>query len=143
MGQIKKITIIVAHSDIVNVLSELIQLECIEPTKPYIKLDPPELSDLLRREVMEMEPYDASLDSIELLATQYTYILTGWVNFTFEPELIAMLSSYACAWEITEPDNNDPDAVPLLLKHPQFFGKMRSGGRRVFEPLAKIHSQRI
>jgi len=140
MGQIKKLTIIVAHSDIVNVLSEIIHLGCIEPITPDITLDPPELSDLVRREVMELEPYDANLDSIELLATQYTYILTGWLPVDFEPEVTAMLTGFTCAWEITDPGQHDHYDVPMLLKYPQLFGKIRSGGRKIFEPLIKMHT---
>jgi len=138
MGQMKKLTLIVAHTDIVNVLSEIITLGSIEPTIPNITLDPPEMSDLIRREVMELDAYDANIASIEVLATQYTYILTGWLPTELEHELTSMLTSYTCAWEIEEPVGVDSDSIPSLLKYPQFFGKIRSGGRRIFEPLCKL-----
>jgi len=140
MAQMKKLTLIISHTDIVNVLSELILLESVEPTIPNIPLDPPELSDLIRREIMELDAYDANIASIEVLATQYTYTLTGWLPSEFEGELTSMLSGFTCAWEIVDPISNDYDSIPMLLKYPQFFGKIRSGGRRIFEPLCKLHS---
>ncbi|MCL2627511.1 MAG: hypothetical protein FWD44_02265 [Oscillospiraceae bacterium] len=135
----KKLTLIISHSDIANVLSELIASQCLEPTTPDIPLDPPELSDLVRNEVMELEAYDANFNSIDVLATQYTYTITGWLPAMLEHELTSMLTRFSCAWEITDPGHNDDD-IPTILKYPQVFGKLRSGGRRVFEPLAKMHS---
>ena len=52
MGAMKKLSLIVAHMDIVGVISELIELECVEPIEPELTLDPPELTDLVKREVM-------------------------------------------------------------------------------------------
>lgn len=139
MSSIKKLNLIVAHTDIVNVLSELIDLECVEPTEPDITLDPKELTDLLSREVMELEPYDANFDTITLLTTQYTYFFTGYVPIEFEEELNAKLSKFVCAWEIVSLSPVDADNAPFVLKYPQFFGKMRSGGRRIFTPLSKAY----
>jgi len=133
----KKLSLIVSHSDIVNVISELIDLECFEPIEPEITLDPPELTDLLRRETMELDVYEANKDYMVLLATQYTYTMIGWVPEHFEPELVTMLSSFTCSWFFEDPKSDDYDDIPIYMKQPQLFGKLRSGGRRVFEPLSK------
>jgi len=140
MGAIKKLSLIVSHSDIVNVISELMYLECLEPFEPELILDPPELTGLVRREVMELDVYEANISGITLLATQYTYTLVGWLPEQYESELTSVLSGYTCSWLIEDPFPYDYDNIPVLIKYPQLFGKLRSGGRRVFEPLSKTHS---
>jgi len=137
MAGMKKLSLIVAHSDIVSVLSELIDLECVEPIEPELTLEPPELTDLLKREVMELDVYETNKESIILLTTQYTYTLIGWMPDDFESDLTVALSGFTCSWTIEDPFPYDFDKIPVYMKYPQFFGKMRSGGRRVFEPLAK------
>jgi len=137
MGALKKLNLIVSHSDIVSVISELIDLECVEPIEPEVTLDPPELTDLVKHEVMELDVYEANKASITLLITQYTYTLIGWVPDEFEPELAMFLSRFTCSWSIEDPHPYDYDTIPVLIKYPQVFGKLRSGGRRVFEPLSK------
>jgi len=139
MAGMKKLSLIIAHSDIVNVLSELIDLECVEPIEPELTLDPPELTDLLKREVMDLEVYEANKESITLLSTQYTYVLTGWIPGEFEPELDSALAAFTCSWITEDPFPYDYGDIPVFIKYPQLFGKLRSGGRRVFEPLAKKH----
>jgi len=139
MSSMKKICLIVSHLDIVSVLSELIDMECVEPIEPEVRLDPPELTDLVKREVMDLEAYDANKDRIILLATQYTYTLIGWMPDDFEHELSTRLSGFTCAWAFEEPLPEELDDLPTYIKHPQLFGKIRSGGRRVFEPLGKNH----
>ena len=139
MSQMKKLNLIISHSDLVNVISELIELECIEPTEPEIMFDPPELESVVGREVLELENYDANFESIILLTTQYTYVLAGWLPTVFEGTLTAMLSKYTCAWEIKNLTSLEADSGPIMLKQPQLFAKMRSGGRRIFVPLAKAH----
>ena len=133
----KKLFLIVSHLDIVNVISELMYLECVEPIEPELSLDPPELNELLRREVMELDVYEANKESLVLLATQYTYILSGWVPGHLESELTSMLSGFTCSWHLEDPQPEDYENTPIYMKQPQLFGKFRSGGRRVFEPLAK------
>jgi len=140
MGAIKKLSLIVAHSDIVNVISQLMYLECIEPIEPELILDPPELTGLVRHEVMELDDYEANIASITLLATQYTYTIVGWLPEQYEYELTSVLSGFTCSWLIEDPFPYDYDNIPVLIKYPQLFGKLRSGGRRVFEPLSKMHS---
>jgi len=137
MAGMKKLSLTVSHSDIVNVITELIDLECFEPIEPEIVLDPPELTDLIKREVKELDDYDASKDEITLLATQYTYTMIGWLPDEFEPEIGNVLSRFTCAWTYETPDENDD--IPIYIKHSRLFGKLRSGGRRVFEPLTKKH----
>ena len=140
MGSMKKVSIIASHSDIVNIISELMYLECIEPVEPELTLDPPELTSLVRRDIMELEPFGANIENITLLATQYTYTLVGWLPVQYESELISMLSGFTCSWHIEDPRPEEIEEVPILIKHPQIFGSLRSGGRRVFEPLSKIQS---
>jgi len=135
----KKLCLITAQSDIVNVISELIDLECVEPIEPELTLDPPELTDLVKREVMELDGYEANKESILLLATQYTYTITGWIPADCEPDLTTALSEFTCSWTVDDPFPYDYDDIPVHVKYPQVFGKFRSGGRRVFEPLSKKH----
>jgi len=139
VGGMKKLNLVISHTDIVSVISELILLECVEPVEPELTLDPPELTDLIRREVMELDVYEANKESIVLLATQYTYTLIGWLPAEYEPELASVLSGFTCSWTIDDPFPYDYDDIPVYIKYPQIFGKFRSGGRRVFEPLSKKH----
>jgi len=139
MSGMKKLNLIVSHSDIVNVISELIILECVEPVEPELTLDPPELTDLVKREVMELDVYEANKENIVLLSTQYTYTLIGWMPAEFEQTLATVLSGLTCSWTIDDPMPYEYDYIPVYIKHPQLFGKLRSGGRRVFEPLSKKH----
>ena len=139
MSGMKKINLIVSHSDIVNLISELIILECVEPVEPELTLDPPELTDLVKREVMDIDVYEANKDNIVLLSTQYTYTMMGWMPAEFEPQLISVLSGLVCSYTIDDPLPHEYDYIPVYIKHPQLFGKLRSGGRRVFEPLSKKH----
>jgi len=140
MGAMKKLSLIISHSDIVNVISQLMYLECLEPIEPELVLDPPELTGLIRREVMELDDFEANIASITLLATQYTYILAGWLPDEYEHELTSVLSGFTCSWLIEDPFPYDYDNIPVVIKYPQLFGKLRSGGRRVFEPLSKTHA---
>lgn len=140
MSTIRKLTIIVTHADIVNVISELMYLSCFEPTIPNIELDPPDLATLFKHEEIELENYSANMERITVLASQYTYTLTGWVQTQQEPEISSVLSGFTCSFNFEDPSPADGDDVPALLKFPQVFGKMRSGGQRVFSPLAKLSS---
>ena len=139
MAGMKKLNLIIAHSDIVSVISELIDLECVEPLEPELTLEPPGINDLIKVESMELDAFEASRDSITLLSTQFTYILTGWIPADYEPDLITALSGFLCSWTLDDPFPYDYDNIPVQIKYPQVFGKMRSGGRRVFEPLTKKH----
>jgi vacuolar-type H+-ATPase subunit I/STV1 len=140
MGVMRKLSLIVSHSDIVNVISELMYLACVEPIEPELEIDPPDLAQLINREVLELDDFEANMDSVVLLATQYTYTLVGWLPDQYETELTSALSQYTCSWAIEDPFPYNYDEIPVLLKYPQLFGKFRSGGRRVFEPLSRMSS---
>lgn len=133
-GAMKKVSIIVLHSDIVNLINELLYLECFEPMIPEVTINSPELNNLVKQEAMELEYYEANLESITVLATHYTYTLVGWVPVELESELTSALSEIICECIIEDIPQVD---APIYIKHPQLFGKLRSGGRTVFEPLAK------
>ena len=137
MSAIRKLNIIVSHPDIVNIISELIYLSCFEPIEPDIEIDPPDLMTLFTREEIELENYSANKESIVVLSSQYTYTLIGWVQSIHEAEVSSMLSGFTCAFTFSDPSQANGDDVPIILKFPQMFGKMRSGGSRVFSPLAK------
>jgi len=137
MGVMKKVSIIVLHSDIVSLINELIYLECFEPMIPEVTLNPPELNELVKQEVMELEYYEANLESITVLATDYTYTLIGWVPAELELVLTSSLSEITCVCNIEDVPDDEADNVPIYIKHPQLFGKLRSGGRTVFEPLVQ------
>lgn len=136
----KRITLIISHDDIVNVISEIMLQECIEPFKPSVTLEPAELTDLVKLESFSLDSYDSNMKSIMLLSTQYTYTLCGWLPAQFEPRLVEALTPLSCAWLIEDPHPGDYENIPVLVKHPQLFGKMRSGGRSVFQPLARLYS---
>ena len=135
MSTIRKLTIIVSHADMVNVISELMHLSCFEPTEPNITLDPPDLMGLFKHEEIELENYSANMDSITALASQYTYTLVGWVPVQNEPEVVTVLSGFTCSYGFENP--SPEDEAPTIIKFPKMLGEMRSGGQRVFSPLAK------
>jgi len=137
MGAIKKVSLIVSHSDVVNVISELLYLGCFEPIEPRVFMDPPELGNYIKTETMDLDVYEANKDSITLLTTQNTYTLIGWVPEEYEPEIANALSEFVCAMFVEEPNPDLDEFAPVYMKHPQLFGKFRSSGRNVFEPLTR------
>jgi len=60
----------------------------------------------------------------KLLGTQYSLMLTGWVPAQSEPELGAMLSKYAAAWEVEDPDPEEYPKVPVELKNNSLTGPL-------------------
>jgi len=137
---IKKVSIIVSRSEIVDLIGELIDLECIEPIKPNITLDPVELTDMVSHEVMSLDEYETNKDELMLLSTQYTYALSGWIPAQSEPKLASALSGLTCSWVVEDLSPSEINDAPAFVKHPQLFGKMRSGGRKVFEPLTRNYT---
>jgi len=133
----RTITIIVSHSDFVDLLSTLISLECIEPFEPNVTLDPVELTDMISKEAFSLENFDANMDSIPLLATGYTYTLRAWLPDLFEEKILSVLSGLNCSWDIADPQPDEIDNMPVFAKRSQIFGKFRNSGRRHFAPLAK------
>jgi len=136
----KKINIIISHSEIVDLINELIALECLEPTEPDVTLEPVELTELLSHEEISLENYEANWNEITVIATQYTYTLCGWVPDQLLQKLTSALSNFTCAWEIEPPLPDELEYVPVYIKNPQLFGKFRSSGRKLFEPLAHRRS---
>ena len=53
----------------------------------------------------------------KLYGTQYSVLLTGWVAAPSEPELVSVLSKYACAWELDDPTPEEYANVPVELKN--------------------------
>jgi V/A-type H+-transporting ATPase subunit I len=55
-----------------------------------------------------------------LLDTAATFYLTGWVPADDEKRLKALLDHYTCAWETTEPTQEEYPQVPVKLKNGWF-----------------------
>jgi len=137
MAAMKKLSVIVSHSDIISLINELIYLECFEPMEPEVSVDLSDFIDHIQRETMDLDSYEANIESITLLATQYTYTLIGWMPAEFESELVSALSGLTCSWLVEDLQSDEIEYAPTYIKHPQLFGKLRSVGRSIFEPLAK------
>jgi len=133
--KMNKIRLIVARTDFENVLHELILLGCVEITDPDEFWDNPELSGLAVRDVVTLDKFHASQDSIVILKTQYTALLTGWVAVRSEPSLTAQLSKFICAWEFEPPQPDGHDNPPVKLRWPKLFGVFYKGGGKTFDPL--------
>lgn len=134
-AKMKRITLIIARSDFEIVLRGLMQLGCVEITSPDELLIDPELRTIVKREVYMLDKFHANLDSIVLLATQHTLLLTGWISARSEPELAAHLSKFICAWETEAPDPDESQNVPVKLMLPKLFKVFHKGGGNLFNPL--------
>jgi V/A-type H+-transporting ATPase subunit I len=53
----------------------------------------------------------------KLLRTEKTFFLEGWVTAPDIPKLEAVLETYACAWELEEPAEEQYPEVPVKLKN--------------------------
>jgi V/A-type H+-transporting ATPase subunit I len=53
----------------------------------------------------------------KLLRTEKTFFLEGWVTAPDVPKLEAVLETYACAWELEEPAEEQYPEVPVKLKN--------------------------
>jgi len=137
LAGMRKLCLIVSHTDLVNALSALIDLGCVEPIEPEVTLEPAELTSFVKREVLALDSYDANKENIVLLTTQYTYTLVGWIPADFESKLESALSEFICAWSYEDPLPHEIDELPVYIKYPRVFGKLRSGVRKIFEPLEK------
>ena len=51
----------------------------------------------------------------KLLVTQQAFALTGWVDEPHVPALEALLEDYCCAWELSDP--TEEDTVPIRLEN--------------------------
>ena len=132
----KKISIVMARSGAESVMRELALLSCVEPSRPDEMPDFAEAGAEVSREVFKLDQINANRAAVVLFGTQHTLTLTGWLPSRLEPALVSMLSEHVCAWETEEPTPDELDLAPVKLILPGFLGKLRGGGRRLFDPLA-------
>ena len=138
----KKLSLLVTREQLDNFLGALTSLGCIQVSQPE-KI--PVGSDLYSSagiEFLDLTSFGANEDSIEVLGTRYTVLITGWIPSRLENELLSMLKNYLCAWEIFDLTAADIDIAPVELKYPWFFKKYRLAGRELFTPLTadKYHA---
>jgi len=135
---IKKLHVIITREVLERFLIDFLTLGCAEISEA---LDLPDNSDLLpfvKRELVDLNSVGCDKDSLSVLGTKYTVMLTGWVPSRCEAELLPVLEEHGCAWDISEPMLGDLDIAPVELRFPWFFGKFRLAGRKAFTPLVVI-----
>jgi len=137
--KMKKISLAMTRREAESVLRELALLGCVEPYKPDELPDFAEDGVEAAREVFKIGQFNANQGAVVLFGTQHTLMLAGWLPSRLEPQLVSMLSEHACAWDIADPTPDELDLAPVRLVLPGFLGKLRSGGRRLFVPLALSH----
>ncbi len=75
-----------------------------------------------------------------LLCTDFTINFEGWVPASEEKRLGSVLSSFDCAWEVSEPSKDETAIVPFKLGRGLFYclrkRKLCRAGRKPFRPLA-------
>jgi len=135
--RLKKLSIVSSREDFESVLRELILLGCIEISEPPELSEDKESASCFSREKITLDQYSANLDIIELLGTQHILLLSGWMTVRSEAQLVAKLGNYTCAWEIEDLTTEESFIAPVDLCCPNFFGKLRRGGRKQFAPLAR------
>jgi len=131
----KRLKLLIARSDFENVLKVLIAAGCVEVTDPD-DLNDNDLEGNVTREITELDKYKANQDSITLLGTQRTLLLSGWIPAQSEQELTSLLSEYICAWEIEDPSPDEPEKIPVKLKGPKIFWLFYKGAGKPFTPLS-------
>jgi len=140
--RMKRIRLVVGRADFENVLRELMSLACVEITEPDALPEGCQLQGQVKRVIVELSGFGANLDSIMLLGTQYTLVLTGWMAARSGPELAARMGNYVCAWEIVDPSPDESAAAPVKLRLPGLFGLFHRGGGKPFSPFqAKADEQ--
>lgn len=55
-----------------------------------------------------------------MLYTQFTFTFEGWITAPEEAKLEKLLLNYDCAWELSEPKEDEYEAVPVKLKNNRF-----------------------
>ena len=55
-----------------------------------------------------------------LCGTESTLVLEGWMPAEREEELAALLERYECAWELSDPEKDEYEQVPVQLKNNSF-----------------------
>jgi len=136
--KINKLRLLTTRDDIESILRDLILLGCVEVSEPDEFYEGTELVQAIRPESFSLAEYGANKDSLILLGTQYTLLLIGWVPDQSKPELVSMLSERVCAWEIVDPSPDEKPNVPVQLRCHWFFGELRLGSRRSFDPLTPL-----
>jgi len=135
-AKMRKLSLVMARSDAESVLRGLLALGCVESARPDELPCFAITGESVSREVFKLSELGANQAAIVLIGTQNTLMLAGWLPSRSEPPLVSMLSQHTCAWEIEDPTPDEADLAPVKLVLPGFFGKLRSGGRRLFSPLA-------
>jgi len=135
-AKIKKLSIIAAREEIETILRELILLGCVEISDPASLLADREPAPGIIREKMALDHLNASQDNIELLGTQHTLMLSGWIAARSETSIKSKLDNCLCAWVTEDPTSEELQGAPAILYCPNIFGKFRRGCRRQFAPLA-------
>jgi len=134
--KIDRVRLVFKRVDSEDILRELVRLGCVEVSDPGELLAESGQGGLAALENVSLEGLEANRDSVLLLGTQYTLILTGWIPVRSEPELIEAVSGLDCAWETEPPSPDEHELVPVALKWPKLFGTFRRGAGRPFRPLA-------
>ena len=52
-----------------------------------------------------------------LIGTDYSLYLTGWVPAASEPDLLVLMTKFICAWELSDPIEEEYEKVPVELKN--------------------------
>jgi len=134
----KKLSILVTREVLETFLSEFLMLGCAEFSEALDLPDTSELHSFAKRELVDLASFCADKESLSVLGTKYTVMLTGWLPARYEAELLPLLKKYGCAWDISDPLFGDIDDAPIELCCPWFFGKYRLAGRKKFTPLVVV-----
>ena len=132
----KKLTLVIARNEIDDLLQTLMRLACLEVSAPEAPAGAPELQDAAIIEDYDVSHLDANKETLPLLVTRNTYILTGWVPVKSAPSLPPYLGRFVSSWEIEDLTPDESALAPVKLFFPGFFRRMRLAGRKQFYPLA-------
>ena len=135
---IRKLSLIVSRADMEIVLKNIIDMGALEVTLPVELPEDAQFDGHITREAMDLWAFGANRERIELLGTEYTYILAGWISSKSEQALTEMLGEHTCAWEIEDPAPDELADAPVILFFPKLLRGMRGKGRRLFSPLVAI-----
>jgi len=135
---IRKLSLIVSRADMEIVLKNIIDMGALEATGFAEFTEGAQFAGQITRETMDLGAFGANKEQIELLGTEYTFILTGWISSKSEQALTAMLVDHTCAWEIEDPTPGEMADAPVVLLFPKFLRGIRGKGRRLFSPLTAM-----
>ena len=133
----KKLTLIIARSEMDGVMQALVDLACVEILKPDAAAGGPELQEFAVPVEYDLGQLIANKKSIPLLETPHTYIISGWIPPGSVNELASLLQRFIASWEIETPSPDEAELAPVKLFFPAFLSKMRLAGRNRFDPLAR------